>query len=180
MLRILVSGEEVYDEETQEFRTIGGTTIDMEHSLLTMSKWESKFQKPFLSQNEKSSEEVLTYIYMMILTPDVDEEIVLQLSNENIEEIRNYIDSSQSATTFYEMNQRPGRKEVITSELVYYWMLSFNIPFECERWHLNRLFALIRICGIKNSTDKKMSAKEAAAHNKALNDQRRAQLGTSG
>ena len=104
----------------------------------------------------------------------------MQLSNENIQQIKDYIDSSQSATIFYDTQQRPGKKETITSELVYYWLLSFNIPFECETWHLNRLFSLIRICGIKNSSDNKMSKKETAAYNKALNEQRRAQLGTSG
>jgi len=180
MLRILVSGEEIYNEETQEFTTINGTMIEMEHSLLSLSKWEAKFQKPFLDQAEKTSEEVLNYIYMMILTEDISEDILIHLSNENIEQIKNYIDSSQSATTFYDTQQRPGKKETITSELVYYWMLSFNIPFECESWHLNRLFSLIRICGIKNSSDNKMSRKETAAYNKALNEQRRAQLGTSG
>ena len=180
MLRILVSAEEIYHEETQEFTKVGGTTLEMEHSLLSLSKWESKFQKPFLDQVEKTSEEVLAYIYMMILTEDVSEDIIMQLSNENIQQIKDYIDSSQSATIFYDTQQRPGKKETITSELVYYWLLSFNIPFECESWHLNRLFSLIRICGIKNSSDNKMSKKETAAYNKALNEQRRAQLGTSG
>lgn len=180
MLRILVSAEEIYNEETQEFTKVGGTTLEMEHSLLSLSKWESKFQKPFLDQVEKTSEEVLAYIYMMILTEDVSEDIIMQLSNENIQQIKDYIDSSQSATIFYDTQQRPGKKETITSELVYYWLLSFNIPFECESWHLNRLFSLIRICGIKNSSDNKMSKKETAAYNKALNEQRRAQLGTSG
>ena len=180
MLRILVSSEEVYNEETQEFSKSGGFVLEMEHSLLTLSKWESKFQKPFLAQSEKSTEEVLSYIYMMILTPDVPEEVLSELSDENVKEIKDYIESNQSATTFYDTRQAPGKKETITSELIYYWMLSFNIPFECEHWHLNRLFALIRICGIKNSSDKKMSRKESAAYNKALNDQRRAQLGTSG
>jgi hypothetical protein len=110
----------------------------------------------------------------------MDLDVLNRASQENIDEIQEYIDSSQSATTFGQMPERRGPGEVITSELIYYWIVSFNIPFDCERWHLNRLFALIRICNIKNSPPKKMSRTEVALRNRDLNAKRKAELGTSG
>jgi hypothetical protein len=180
MLKLLVPGQEIYDEETGEFSTIGDFSLELEHSLLSVSKWESKYQKPFLGPTEKTNEEVFAYIHMMLLNENTSENEILKISRGNIDEIKSYIDSSQSATTFTELPGRPGRREIITSELIYYWMISFNIPFDCETWHLNRLFALIRICNLKNSPQKKMSRREIAAQNQALNQQRKAQLGTSG
>jgi len=180
MLKITIKGDEFYDETIEEFLTIGDFSLELEHSLLSVSKWESKHKKPFLSNNQKSPEETLSYIEAMIITPNYPIDTFTRLTRENINDINEYIESSESATTFGQMPERKGRGEVITSELIYYWMLSFNIPFECERWHLNRLFALIRVCNLKNSKPKKMSKGELAQRNRELNAQRRAQLGTSG
>jgi hypothetical protein len=180
MLRIVVKGDEFFDEETSSFITLDDVVLDLEHSLISLSKWESKFEKPFLSSGDKTSEEVYGYIQAMVVTQDFPQETVFRLSRENIKEINDYIDSKQSATTFGDMPKPPGRSEVITSELIYYWMVGFNIPFECERWHLNRLFSLIRICNIKQSKPKKMSRGELAARNRELNAQRKARLGTTG
>jgi hypothetical protein len=180
MLRLLVPGQEIYDEETGEFSTIGDFSLALEHSLLSLSKWESRFQRPFLGPDEKTNEEVYCYIQMMSLDENVSENEILKISPGNFSEIKSYIDSSQSATTFNELPGKAGRRETITSELIYYWMLSFNIPFECETWHLNRLFSLIRICNLKNSPQKKMSRREISAQNQVLNQQRKEQLGTSG
>lgn len=180
MLRIVIEGEETYDEETNSFDSINDTVVDLEHSLISLSKWESKYQKPFLSPGEKTREEIFGYIQAMIITPDIDPDVLLHLSKANIEEIQEYIDSTQSATTFGMMPDRRGPGEIITSELIYYWMVAFNIPFVCENWHLNRLFSLIRICNIKNSKPQKMSRHEIAQRNRELNAQRRKELGTKG
>ena len=180
MLTLVVEGDEYYNEETQEFETHGDFVLELEHSLVSLSKWESKHNKPFLNDRAKTSEEIMSYIECMILTPVYPPDITSRFSNSNLEAINNYIESKQTATSFGEMPQRKGRGEVITSELIYYWMVAFTIPFECEHWHLNRLFALIRICNIKNAPAKKMSRSEIARRNRDLNESRKAQLGTSG
>lgn len=180
MLTITIEGDEYYNEETEEFSTVGDVVVHLEHSLLSVSKWESKYQKPFLSSGKKSPEEIFGYIKAMILDRDLDPDVLNRCSQKNIDQIQEYIDSSQSATTFGMMPERRGPGEVITAELIYYWMVAFTIPFECENWHLNRLFALIRICNIKNSSQKKMSRNELAQRNAALNAQRRKELNTTG
>lgn len=180
MLTIIVPNVEVFDEQSQEFTTKDDVTLELEHSLVSLSKWESKYEKPFLGEEEKSTEEVLDYIKLMTLTSNPPKDIFSKLSKDNITEINVYIDAKMTATWFSESPGAPKSKDVITAELIYYWMISFNIPFECERWHLNRLFTLIRVCNIKQSKPKKMSRSEIAARNRELNEQRRAQLGTSG
>ena len=180
MLRIIVSGDEFFDDEEQTFSTVGDVTLDLEHSLVSLSKWESEYQKPFLSAGEKTREETLGYVRAMLLTPDVDLNVFDRFSSEDFDRINSYIESKESATTFGMMPQSNSRGEVITSELIYYWLVAFNIPFECETWHLNRLFSLIRICNVKNSKPKKMSRHEIAQRNRELNAQRRAATGSSG
>jgi hypothetical protein len=180
MLKLFIEGTEYYNEETETFETVGSFELELEHSLFSMSKWESKFQKPFLNNNEKTIAEVLGYVEAMILNPIYPEDVVSRLTQKNIDRINEYIESKESATTFGQMPERKGKGEVITSELIYYWMVAFNIPFECERWHLNRLFALVRICNIKNSKQKKMSKSEIAMRNRELNEQRKAQFQTRG
>lgn len=154
--------------------------LEMEHSLATLSKWESKFEKPFLGDNEKTAEETLWYIEAMTLTPNVPREIYGKLSRENIAEIDNYIAAKMTATTFKESADQKKSRETITAELIYYWMISLNIWPECQHWHLNKLLALIRVCNIKNAPAKKMSKAEAAAERRALNAQRRQQTGSRG
>ena len=182
MLRIVIEGTELFDEEKQEFLPpIEDVVLDLEHSLLSVSKWESKYEKPFLVKGDKSRDEIFGYIKAMVVTPDADLDAVDRCSQQNLNDVQAYIDSSQTATTFGQMPERPGSGEIVTSELVYWWMTNFNIPFECERWHLNRLFALIRIANIKNQKPgKKMSPGELARRNRDLNEKRRSELGTNG
>jgi len=180
MLRITVLGDEFFDDTTNQFLNLGNVDLELEHSLVSLSKWESIYQKPFLGKDKKTPEEIFGYITAMILTPDFDPEVLKRLSADNLTEINAYIESKYSATTFGTMPEQSGRGETITSELIYYWMVAFTIPFECQDWHLNRLFALIRICNIKNGKPKKMGRHEIASRNRLLNEQRRAQLNSSG
>jgi hypothetical protein len=180
MLRLIVEGDELFNEETNTFESVNDVVIEFEHSLISLSKWESEYQTPFLSSSQKTPEEIFGYLKAMIVSSDTDPDVLYRLPKEAIDKIQEYIDSSQSATTFGIMPERRGPGEVITSELIYYWMVAFNIPFECQYWHLNRLFSLIRICNIKNSKPEKMSRQELATRNAALNAKRRAELGTKG
>ena len=180
MLTIIVPGIEMFDEETQEFTTQGDFILELEHSLVSLSKWEGIHEKPFLGESSKTAEELIDYIKAMTLTHRVPEDVYLKLSSSNIESVNAHINAKMTATWFSEMPGAPKSREVITAELIYYWMTVFTIPFTCETWHLNRLFTLIRICNIKQSKPKKMGRAETAARNRELNARRKAQLGSTG
>lgn len=184
MLRIVIPEKEGFDDEKSKFVKIPEVVVDLEHSLLSLSKWESKYQKPFLAgppqAPSRTNEEAFGYLKAMVITPGLDPDVLHRCTQENVDEIQSYIDSSQSATTFGHLPERRGPGEIITSELIYYWLIAYQIPFECETWHLNRLFSLIRICNIKNSKQPKMGRRELAERNARLNAERKAKLGTRG
>lgn len=179
VLKITVCLREFFDEETQEFIS-ENFVLEMEHSLVALSKWESKYEKPFLNTNAKTTEDIIGYIEAMILTEEYPDDILEKLSQENLSAINEYIDAKMTATWFSEVPGAPRSREIITAELIYYWMIQFQIPFEAQYWHLNRLFTLIRVCNMKNAKPTKMSRSEIAARNRALNEQRKQQLGTRG
>lgn len=179
MLRITVPAVEMWDESTETYINTKETTLQLEHSLVSVSKWESKWCKSFLSHTNKTYDETIDYIKCMTLTRDVDPSVYYGLTNDNIEQINKYIAAPMTATSFSDKNGKGGR-EIITSELIYYWMISQNIPFECQKWHLNRLLTLIRVCNIKNAPPKKHSRREIASRNAALNAARRKQLNSKG
>ena len=180
MLQITVPGIELWDEEAQEFIYSKEQTLQLEHSLISLSKWESKWCKPYFSKKDKNYEEVLDYIRCMTTTPNVKPEVYKCLTEENIEEIQKYINAPMTATYISENRNGGGNRETVTSELIYYWMISLNIPIEFQKWHLNRLITLIRVCQIKNTPPKKMSKSAIMSRNAALNASRRKQLNTKG
>lgn len=180
MLTITIPATEEFDEVKGEFVYVKAQTLQLEHSLLSISKWESKWCKSFLSKQDKSPEEIIDYIKCMTLNKPVNDDVYGCLSQANLVEINDYISAPMTATYF--SNQDEGRKnrEPITSELIYYWMISLNIPFECQKWHINRLLTLVRVCNLKNSPPKKMSRREITQRNAALNAARRQQLNSKG
>lgn len=182
MLTLHIPAIRVFDEDTYTFSTVKSMDLRLEHSLLSISKWESIYCKPFLSSSremEHSAEEILQYIECMTITPNVPKVVYNVLTKDNIEAINQYINHPMTATTIHGSNNS-SRRETITSEIIYYWMISYNIPFDpCEKWHLNRLLTLIRVCSIKNNP-KKMSQQEIMAQNKAWNAARRKALHTKG
>ena len=182
MLQITIPANEQWDEKREEFVTTKEQRLNLEHSLISLSKWESKWCKPFLSNKEKSHEEILDYIKCMTLTKNVNPEVYNSLTNENIKQVNDYITAPMTATTFSENGVRKkANNEILTSEVIYYAMTAYNIPFECcEKWHLNRLITLIRVCGIKNEPPKKMSKRSIMSQNAALNAARRKKFNTKG
>ena len=180
MLCITIPAVELWDERNNEFVYTKEQTLQLEHSLVSLSKWESKWCKVFLSKDEKTYEETLDYIKCMTVTRNVDPNVYKYLTNNNIDQVNKYIDAPMTATTFFDDENEKKNKEIITSEIIYYWMITLNIPFECQKWHLNRLLTLIRVCNIKNSPAKKRSKSEIMQRNAALNEARKQKLNTQG
>lgn len=180
MLTITIPATELWDEINERFLFTKDQTLQLEHSLVALSKWESKWHKPFYSNEEKTYEETIDYIRCMTLTENVDPQIYNFISNQNVADINAYIDDSMTATTFSDQGKGKASREIITSEVIYYWMIALNIPMECENWHINRLITLIRVCEIKNNPPKKMSKRELMERNRALNASRRGKLNSKG
>lgn len=180
MLTITIPGGEFWDEGKKEFFQLKPRTLQLEHSLVSLSKWESRWHKAFLSKDDKTTEETMDYVKCMTLTQNVDPEVYARLSASNISEINRYIEDTMTATTFSEEKHGRAGREVVTAELIYYQMIALNIPFECQKWHLNRLLALIRVCDIKNRPPKRRSGRALMSRNAALNAKRRREWNTRG
>lgn len=181
MLLITIKAGEFYNERIGEFVKTKDTKLQLEHSLISLSKWESKWCKPFLSETPKTAEENVDYVRCMTINQNIDPDIYYGLTPEQIQEINNYINAPMTATWFSEDKKNAKKnKEVITNELIYYWMVALQIPFECEKWHINRLLTLIRVCNVKNEPPKKMSQKDLLSRNRSLNAARKAKLGSRG
>lgn len=185
MLQIDVPDREYFDDSKQEFIYYKKQTLFLEHSLISISKWESKWKKPFLETKDRTLEESTDYIRCMTLNTHVDPGAYIGLTQDIYEKVGQYINDTMTATWFNNKNQSGGNRhggkaQVVTSELIYYWMIAYEIPFECQKWHLNRLLTLIRICEIKNQPSKKMSKKALLSGNRSLNESRKRALGTKG
>ena len=180
MLKITIPAREMFDEIKQEFINTKEQTLQLEHSLVSLSKWESKWHKPFIDNRNLSTEENIDYIRCMTLTQNVDPEVYQYLSKENIKQINEYISDPMTATTFSNERSKGSGKEVLTSEILYYDMIALGIPFECQKWHLNRLITLIKVCNIKQNPPQKMSKGDIMRRNAELNAARRKQFNTKG
>lgn len=181
MLQLFIPKTELYNENTNEFINIQEQTLELEHSLISISKWESKWRRAFLGKAEKTNEEMIDYIRCMTLTKNVDPNVYKCITRKHIDEINAYISAPMTAIYFPE-DDKKGKiigSDTITSELMYYWMITYNIPFECQKWHINRLYSLIRVCDMKNNP-KKRSKKEILARNAALNAERLKRLNSKG
>lgn len=179
MLIITIPETEAWDERIERFVKVPETTLVLQHSLASLSKWESRFKKPFLSHDSKSEEETYGYIQAMNEV-DVDESVLRMLTQEQLRSINSYIEDTNTATWFKEVPGAKKSREIITSELIYYWMAALTIPWEAQFWHLNRLFTLIKVANEKNQPPKKMSRAEQLAQQRKLNAERLERMGTSG
>lgn len=179
MLELHIPAREAFDEATQYFVNTNPTTLRLEHSLVSVSKWEARWKKPFLSRTAKTVEETLDYIRCMTINQNVDPNVYYVLTNTEIKAINEYIEDEKTATTFSNNDRRDSR-QVVTSELIYYWMTAYNISIECQKWHLSRLLTLIRIASIENAPKKKMSKQAILSQNRSLNAARRKALGSRG
>jgi len=179
MLEIVIPAGEMFDEKTSEFIEFQEKRIKLEHSLVSISKWEAIHHKPFLIREEKTYEEMLDYVKCMTITQNVDDRVYNFLTSENYKEIGDYIENPMTATKVPNQGG-PKSREIVTSELIYFWMTVYNIPSEYQKWHLNRLMALIEICAFKNAPSKKMSKSQIYSRNRSLNAARRAKYNTKG
>ena len=185
MLKLQIAAKDLWDEATESFIAVKETKLLLEHSLISISNWESKWKKPFLNTN-KTTEEIIDYIRCMTITQGVDPNVYSSITSKDIQTVIEYIKDPYTATTFSDHKKNSqsqgyiNTKKKITSEEIYYWMIESGVPFECEKWNINRLLTLIRICNIKGQPQKKMGKKEAAAYRTALNNSRRSKMKTKG
>ena len=178
-LEIQMSSEG-WDEKKEEFIESETRILQLEHSLVSISKWESKWNKPFLSKKDLTPEETLDYIKCMAVDEYADPDIFNHITQQHVDKVEKYIAASMTATTFSEKGNNKPNREIVTSELIYYWMIALNIPVEFDKWHLNRLLTLIKVCNIKNQPPKKSSKRDIMNRNAALNAARRKQLNSRG
>lgn len=182
MLEITIPGSEDFDEVTNEFKSVKGGKLYLEHSLRSISAWEAKFKKPYLSDKQKTTAESIYYVKCMTINKkEVDDSLYLRLTFEDFKKINDYCEDPMTATTITDRsNKKPG-KSIITSEEIYWQMSQYNLdPEFYEKWHFNRLVTLLRICSIRSNPNDKMSKKDILAQNRALNAARRRKHGTRG
>lgn len=174
MLKITIPAFELYDQAKSEFITCKTTELSLEHSLVSLSKWESKWHKPYLTKDKRTQEELIDYIRCMTLTQNVDPGVYMGLTKANLNDVAEYIKDPMTATWFTNQEGQAPSRKVLTSEVIYGWMVGLNIPFECQKWHLNRLLTLIRVCSENNKEPKKATKAQTMAQNHALNKARKA------
>lgn len=182
MYTVVIPEMEFFDEKNDIFIKTKSSIFQIEHSLISLSKWESKWKKPFLDSKDKTADELIDYIKCMTLTKNVDDSVYKMIPNNVLKEINDYIEHPMTATWFSDdkKKNRKRSREIVTSEIIYYWMITLNIPFECQKWHLNRLLTLIRVCSLKNAPAKKMNRKDILKNNAKLNAARRASMNSKG
>jgi hypothetical protein len=179
MLRLVIVTNEGFNEKTSEFVVSDSQVIELEHSLISLSKWESKWEIPFLGSQDKTEEQVLDYVRMMFLPGEFPEDLIEKFTEKTYTAVNDYINKKMTATWFNELT-KPASNEIVTAELIYYWMIALGIPFECQEWHLNRLLTLIKVCNIKNTPNEKSGRKETGDERRARNELMKKKLGTNG
>lgn len=182
MLKLFLPSREIWDDKKEEFSTIGGYEVELEHSLYTMAAWEAKWKVGFTNKQGLTQKQLFDYITtFMCQTPDVPKSAWLTINDEIVKKIQEYMEDPCTATKInsHAVN-KPKKRETVTAEILYCQMFQLGIPLECEHWHLNRLMTLIEVCAIKNSPPKKMSRKEVAALQQKQNAAMRAKLGSKG
>lgn len=181
MLELVVKEDELYLPHLNKFIEVPECTITLEHSLISLARWESKWHIPYLSNKERTQEQELDYIRCMSVNKLKNDLVIKILSPMDIKTIEDYIDNPMTATTFSKniKNQR-SKKEIITAEIIYSRMFAHGIPLECQKWHLNRLLTLLRVCDLRNTPPQKMGRKETAQWNAQQNALRRAKLNSRG
>lgn len=180
MLKMLIKGVDYWDEAEERFIKTKDTELCLEHSLVSVSKWESKWHKHFIGNDNLTQEMLVDYVRCMTLTQNVNPEVYYAITDDQYGQIKEYISDSMTATWFSESTEKKYSRDIITSEIVYYWMIALQIPFECQKWHLNRLLTLIRVCNEKNQPEKKMSQSEVMRRNREINEARRRALNSKG
>lgn len=183
MLTVTIPGYEAFNSNTNEFITIKETKLQLEHSLISLQKWEQKWHKPFLEKKEKTIEETIDYIRCMTMNPGVDPEIYNYIPGKIIKQITAYIEDPMTATWFSDNTKKGAQSranEIITAEIIYYWMIALNIPPEYKKWHLNSLLTLIRVVSLKNAPKESMDKAAWAKQRASLNAARRAKYHTNG
>lgn len=180
MLFLIIAEQELFDEKNNQFLYIKSQVLRLEHSLVSISKWEAKWEKPFLSNSDKSDEEIIDYIRFMTITQNVDDNVYLTITKSQIDEVIEYIGKPMTATRFSNIKESKSSNSYLSSEVIYYLMFSYNIPIECQKWHLNRLLTLIKVFDVKNRQDEKMSLNDIYSSNAELNAARRAKYNTKG
>lgn len=183
MLTLTLHGKQSWDDAKEEFVYEDVIELELEHSLVSLSKWEAIWEKPFLAPGEKTTEETLGYVETMCLTPNIPPEVFQLLTNDHLRQVNDYINAKMSATWFTELPggaKTPAKRDIITAEVLYYWIFSAQIDICVENWHINRLFTLLKVFNEKNAPPKKMRKGDAAAQRRMLNAQRKTQLGTTG
>lgn len=180
MLQITIPPAELWDEQNEMFIKSKGANLKLEHSLISISNWEMRWHIPYFDVN-KTEEQDLDYIRCMTLNKELDQSVYFGLTQQNILDINKYMQDEMTATKIRDIKNKSSRGgQMITSELIYYWMIQFGIPFSCEKWHINRLIMLIRVCAEESRPKKKRSSKDIASDYRALNAARRAALNTKG
>lgn len=179
MLILEIPEQELYDEKHERFVVLKAQKLQLEHSLVSLAKWESKWEQAFLGKKKMTDEQVVDYIRCMTITQNVDPSVYHRLTRDNIDTVDRYISRRMTATTFNNLQEKQNGS-IITAEIIYYWMITMGIPMECQKWHLNRLLTLIKVCAIKNTPPKKMSKSAAMAHQRKLNAARRRRTGSRG
>lgn len=180
MLKIKVPKGELFNDRTGEFIQVQEQELTLEHSLVSVSKWESKWKKPFLDKKGRTQQEIVDYIRCMTLTQNVRPEVYKVIDGKTIQKVLDYIDDPMTATWFSNEPKSQANKRTVTNELIYCWMINLGIPMECQKWHLNRLMTLIKVCDLEGSPKKKMSGADLAKRNRSLNAARKARMKTNG